>query len=42
MAKVLISGALPVLDGEYPLDASYFTNRELHLIKREANVRAGK
>jgi hypothetical protein len=42
MAKVVISEGLPVIDGEYELDASYFTNRELHLIKREANVRAGE
>lgn len=41
MAKVVIAGGLTV-DGEYELDASYFTNRELHLIKKEASVRAGE
>ena len=30
------------LDGEYPLDITSFTNRELHLIKQESGVRAGE
>lgn len=41
MARVLIKAGLAI-DGEYELDASYFTNRELHLIKTEAKVRAGE
>lgn len=43
MAKVVIADTgNPGLDGEHELDVSYFTNRELHLLKREANVRAGE
>lgn len=29
-------------DGDYPIDLSYFTNRELHEIKKIADVRAGE
>lgn len=29
-------------NGEYDFDASYFTNKELHIIKKIANVRAGE
>lgn len=43
MAQVKISGSgNPVLDGDYPLDTSFFTNRELHTIKDIAGVRAGE
>ena len=33
---------IPGYDGEYPLDLSYFTNKDLHTIKRIAGVRAGE
>lgn len=36
MAKVIIENE------EYPLDLSYFTNRELHMIKKETGIRAGE
>lgn len=42
MLKIKITGLLPAVDGDYQLDESYFTNRELHLIKRETGVRAGE
>lgn len=29
-------------NGDYPLDMTYFTNRELHLIKEVSGVRAGE
>ncbi len=41
MAKIKIEG-LPGWDGEYDFDGSYFTNRELQLIKRETGIRAGE
>lgn len=41
MAKLTVKG-VPGLDGEYEFDESYFTNRELHLIKRETGLRAGE
>lgn len=41
MDKILIEG-IPGLDGEYEIDVSYFTNREMHLIKRIAGVRGGE
>lgn len=40
MAKVVISDG--AAKGEYELAVGYFTNRELHLIKRETGVRAGE
>jgi hypothetical protein len=39
--KIGIEG-IPPYDGEYPLDVSYFTNRELNIIKRLSGVRAGE
>jgi hypothetical protein len=30
------------LDGEWPIDTTYFTNRELHEIKKISGVRAGE
>ena len=41
MDKIVISGIVG-LDGEYPIDAGYFTNRELHTIKRLSGVRVGE
>lgn len=41
MDKIVITG-IAGYDGEYPFDASYFTNGELHTIKRMAGVRAGE
>lgn len=41
MDKIKIEGVLPY-DGEYDLDVSYFTNRELNIIKRLSGVRAGE
>lgn len=41
MAIIRIEG-VPPWDGDYPLDVAYFTNRELHLIKQIADVRAGE
>lgn len=42
MAKVKIEHANPRIAGEHELDLGYFTNRELHLIKKETGVRAGE
>lgn len=41
MDKIVITG-IAGYDGEYPFDATYFTNKELHTIKRIAGVRAGE
>lgn len=41
MDKIVISN-VPPYDGEYEVDVSYFTNRELHEIKRLTGVRAGE
>ena len=41
MARIKIEQIHPY-DGEYDLDLSYFTMRELHTIKRVAGVRAGE
>ncbi len=41
MAKVIIESG-DVYNGEYELDLSYFTNRELHIIKKETGIRAGE
>ena len=42
MQKVKISGISSKIDGEYPIDLGYFTNGELHLIKKLSGVRAGE
>lgn len=42
MAKVKIDSGNARIAGEYELDIGYFTNRELHLIKKETGVRAGE
>lgn len=41
MDRIVIEGVTGY-NGEYPLEADYFTNRELHLIKVESGVRAGE
>jgi hypothetical protein len=41
LSALKITG-IPGFDGEYPLDVSYFTNRELHTIKELSKVRAGE
>lgn len=41
MDKMRITG-IPPYDGEYDFDGSYFTNRELHTIKRISGVRGGE
>lgn len=41
MDRIVLAG-IPPYDGEYEFDASYFTNREYHTIKRIAGVRAGE
>ena len=41
MPKVRIESNT-TLAGEYELDTTYFTNRELHIIKKESGVRAGE
>ena len=41
MATIRVEGVAP-WDGDYPFDIGYFTNRELHLIKQVADVRAGE
>ncbi len=41
MDKIRVSG-IRVYDGEYEFDPTYFTNKELHTIKRMAGVRAGE
>lgn len=41
MTHFHIEGLAP-FDGDYPVDLSYFTNRELHTIKNLAGVRAGE
>lgn len=43
MAKIIISeSGNKALDGEYPLDAHPFTNREWHVIKEISKVRPGE
>lgn len=39
--KIVIEG-IPPYDGEHEIDFSYFTNRELNIIKRLAGVRSGE
>ena len=41
MEKIVIAEVHPSLDGEYELDASGFTNFELHAIKRLTGLTAG-
>lgn len=41
MAKVIVESS-DIWSGEYPLDLSFFTNRELHMIKKETGIRAGE
>lgn len=41
MDKIIIDG-IAGYNGEYEFDAGYFTNEELHTIKRVAGVRAGE
>lgn len=41
MESIVIKG-IAGYDGEYPFDASYFTNKELHTIKTHSGVRAGE
>lgn len=41
MDTIKISG-IPGHDGDYQIDASFFTNRELHKIKQLSGVRAGE
>lgn len=41
MDRIKLDG-IPPYDGEYDLDASYFTNRELHTIKTLSGIRAGE
>jgi hypothetical protein len=42
MSSIKITGVGRAYDGEYPFDGTYFTNRELHTIKRMAGIRAGE
>jgi hypothetical protein len=39
--KLVLNGVAPY-DGEYEFDVSYFTMRELNIIKRTSGVRAGE
>jgi hypothetical protein len=41
MAKLTVTDS-GFLDGEYEADLSYFTNRELHTIKKATGLRAGE
>jgi hypothetical protein len=38
----LVVTDVPGLDGEYPADITFFTNRELHKIKKMTGLRAGE
>lgn len=40
--KIVIESDNPRINGEYELDTEHLTNRELHLIKKHAGVRAGE
>lgn len=42
MSSIKITGIGRAYDGEYPFDGTYFTNKELHTIKRMSGVRAGE
>lgn len=37
-----VANGVPPYDGEWEIDLSYFTNRELHTIKRMSGVRGGE
>lgn len=41
MAKLIIEG-VPPWDGAYDFSADFFTNRELHTIKKVTGIRAGE
>ncbi len=41
MDKLTVDG-IPAYNGTYDIDLSYFTNAELHLIKKETGLRAGE
>lgn len=41
MAKIIITG-IAGYNGEYDIDLSYLTNKDLHTIKRIAGIRAGE
>lgn len=41
VAKIIITG-IPGYNGEYDIDLSYLTNKDLHTVKRIAGVRAGE
>ncbi len=41
MAKIIIE-RIPGYNGEYEIDLSYLTNKDLHTVKRIAGVRAGE
>jgi len=40
--KIVIEGVQAGYDGEYDVDLGYFTNRELHTIKRLTGLRVGE
>ncbi len=42
MADHIVISGIEAYDGTYEFDASQLTNRELHTIKRLANIRAGE
>jgi hypothetical protein len=42
MSQINITGIGRAYDGDYEFDGTYFTNKELHTIKRLAGVRAGE
>lgn len=42
MATLTLNGVSPELDGEYPFDEGYLTNRELHIIKQICGLTAGQ
>jgi hypothetical protein len=42
MSSIKVTGIGRAYDGEYEFDGTYFTNKELHTIKRMSGVRAGE
>lgn len=42
MADQIAIDGIEAYDGEYEFDAGYFTNRELHTMKRLSGIRAGE
>jgi hypothetical protein len=42
MSMIKITGIGRAYDGEYDFDGTYFTNKELHTIKRMSGIRAGE